>query len=389
VAFGALLVGLGVLAWAAGDGVEGEARARLVRVVGLFSAAGLGVAAPHLLFPDPDLRRLHLANPDGRRLLGHQVWRWTPVLAALVVPPAVLAAGGGWALAAEGALTGCAVGLFALGRALPLGGRIQRWERGEAGAGYRRFRARAEVVSSAPPLAVPDALVPGLLLTAEVFLAGAAVAVAGQTGWGVAAAAALLALAVGLLLRQQAGFDHAFWASNGVWSDAFYTAGAEGGREPLGYAAVYWAPPAVRPTVWAGLVSLDRRLPLGRIAVLGLAVVVAVHVVDVPVSVRAAVLALWVAGVNGASALAVTDAITPGSLAHRLHGAGGWTLARFLINVRWLPPLIVALALLAWLTDITSVPGVLVWTGVYLLAAVASAVLATLVARLQYRRAAA
>ena len=386
-AFAAVLVGLGALAWWAGRGLDAEARARLVRVVGLFTAAGLGVAAPHVLFPDPGLRRLHLANPAGARLLGRQVRRWLPVLAALAVPPVVLAAEGGARLVVEGALAALGVGLYALARSLPLGLRMQRWERGEAGGGYRALRAKAEVVSTAPPLAVPDALVPGLLLTAEVFLMGAVVAVAGQTGWGVGAAAVLLAVAVVLLLRQRAGFDRAFWTANGAWTDAFHATSARGEREPLAYAAVYWAPHALRPAVWAGLVSLDRRLPLGRIAALGLAAVVAVHAVRAPAGVQAAALALWVVGVNGAVALTASDALLPAALARRLHGAAAWTLARFLMNVRWLPPLAAALALLAWLTDAASLTDLVVWTGVYLAVAALSAALATSAARLRLRRA--
>ena len=386
-AFAFLLVGLGALAWWAGRGLDAAARARLVRVVGLFAAAGLSVGAPHLLFPDPDLQRLHLANPAGARLLGRVLQRWVPVLAALAVPPVVLAASAGSWLAVEGALAAVGVGLYALARALPLGLRVRRWERGEAGGGYRALRARAETVSTAPPLAVPDALVPGLLLTAEVFLAGAVVAVAGQTGWGVAAAAVLLVGSAALLLRQRAGFDRAFWAANGVWADAFHATDAEGGREPLAYASVYWAPHALRPAVWAGLVSLDRRLPLGRIAALGLAAVVAVYAVGAPAGVRAAALALWVAGVNGAVALTATDALLPSALAHRLHGPAAWALARFLMNVRWLPPFAVTLALLAWLTVGTSLTDLAVWTGVYLAVAVVSAALATSAARLRFRRA--
>ena len=385
-AFAALLVGLGALAWWAGRGLDAEGRARLVRVVGLLSAAGLGVGTPHLLFPDPDLRRFHLANPDGRRLLGRVLRRWRPVLAALAVPPVALAASAGPWLAVEGALAALGVGLYALGRTLPLGLRMQRWERGEAGGRYRALRSKAEVVSTAPPLAVPDTLVPGLLLTAEVFLAGAVVAIAGQTGGGIVAAAVLLVGSAALLARQRAKFDGAFWAANGAWADAFHATDAEGGREPLGYAGVYWAPPALRPAVWAGLVSLDRRLPLGRIAALGLAAVVAVYAVGAPAGVRAAALALWVAGVNGAVALTASDALVPATLAHRLHGTVEWTLTRFLMNVRWLPPLVAALALLAWLTDAASLTDLAVWTGVYLAVAVVSAALATFAARLRFRR---
>lgn len=397
VAYVAVLGGVAALAWAAGTGLDLTDRARLVRYVGILIAAALAIGAPHLLYPDPHARRLQLSNPVPSRLLRHQLGRWAPVLVVLSVPAVVLALGGDGplslraSLAAEGALAAVGIGLYVLARVARLGPRSVAWERGEAGEGYRRLRERGQEVSTAPLLAVPDALVPGLLLTAEVLAVGSGVAIAGQasglSGWGLAGAGALVVLAAGLLTRQRAGFDRAFWTTNGVWSDAFRSAGGPGGgREPLGYTAVYWAPRAIRPAVWAGLVSLDRRLPLGRIAWVGLGLVVAVYAVGAPLGAWAAGLLLWVVVVNGAVALTATDALVPAVLAHRLHGVAGWTLARFLMNVRWLPPLAVTLAGLAWLTDGVDGGDVGGWLAVDLTVAALSALIVTLVARTHSRR---
>lgn len=398
IAYIVAVAGLGALAWAAGAGLDLDGRARLVRYVGILIAAFLAVAAPHLLYPDPHARRLQLSNPGPERLLRHQGGRWGPVIIALAVPALVLSLGSDgpvgrrWALAAEGALATVGLGLFVLARVAALGPRSLAWERGEAGARYRRLKERGQEVSTAPLLAVPDSLVPGLLLTAEVFVLGSVVAIAGQasgvSGWGLAGAGMLVVLAIVCLVRQRAGFDRSFWTTNGVWSDAFRSAGGpNAGRDSLGYASVYWAPRAVRPAVWAGLVSLDRRLPLGRIAWAGLVLVVVVHAVGAPSGARAAVLILWMVAVNGAVALTASEALMPATLAHRLHGVFGWTCARFLMNVRWLPPLAATLSVLAWLTDGVGWPVVVRWVAVDLAVAAFSALVVTLATRARFRRA--
>ena len=386
-ALAALAVTLGLLAATAASGLDGDQRGRLVRYVGILVAGGLSVAAAHLLFPDPALRRLQLSNPPPGRLLRRQLGRWLPLVAVLAVPGVVIAGPGRPLLTLEGVASTAALGLFAWVRTATLGLRVRAWERREAGRGYRRLTARAPALR----FQVPDELVPSIGLTAEVFLAGSAVSVAGQAvgeGPGTLVAPALLLAAAGALaLRQRPAFDRAFWTGNGVWSDAFQpTRGTGEGREPIAYDAVYWAPHAVRPRVWAGLVSLDRRLPLGRVAALGLALVAAVHVADAGAGPQVAALALYVLGVNGAVALTATDAVVPGPLALRTGGAWGWAAARFLMNARWLPPLAGVLALLAWLTDAASASDVVVWSLVDLGVAALSASLVTLASRVRLRR---
>ena len=387
LAWGTLALTLGLLAATAASGLDGEGRGRLVRYVGILIAGGLSVAAPHALFPDPALRRLQLSNPSPGRLLGRQIGRWAPVVAVLAVPAVVIALPERPLLAVEGVSNVVALGLYTWVRTATLGLRVQAWEAEEAGGLYRW------VVRRVPPLRfqVPDALVPGINLTAEVFTVGAVLSIAGQAvGEGpgtLVAPVLLLAVALALALRQRAAFDRAFWTSNGVWSDAFQPSEGTGeGREPIAYDAVYWAPQAIRARVWAGLVSLDRRLPLGRIAALGLGLVAAVHVADAGTGPQIASLALYVLGVNGAVALTTHDEVVPGPLALRLGGASGWAVARFLMNARWLPPLVGVLALLAWLTDAVAWDDVLLWALVDLVVAALSAVAVTLASRWRLRR---
>ena len=381
----AVAVVLGGLALAAGDGLGAAERGRLVRYVGVLVSAALAIGAPHVLFPDPHVRALQLSNPPPLALLRRQWTRWLPVPALAAVPALVIGLGGGAVgLAVEGLASVLAVGAFAFVRTVGLGPRVQAWERLEAGGWYRA------VYTWAPPVRflVPDPLVPGLLVTGEVFLAGSAVSIAGQAGgagWGAAAAVVLAAIAAALTARQLPTFDRAFWTTNGVWADAFRQSDAADARAPLAYDSVYWAPPGVRPSVWAGLVSLDRQVPLGRLAAVGLALIATVHVTGASEGVRLAALVLYVTVVNGGVALTAADEAFPGARMHRLGGAARWTAARFLMNVRWLPPLVAVGLLLVWLTDLAW-GRLAVWVLVDLAGAALVAFLVTLVARYRFRR---
>ena len=194
-------------------------------------------------------------------------------------------------------------------------------------------------------------------------------------------------MAAGLVARLRDRFDEAFWTSHGVWADAFRQVELVEGREPVRYDAVYWAPSSLRPAVWAGLVSMDRRLPLGRVAALALVFVAAVHLVDAGSGPEAGVLALYVLGLNGAVALSARDDVVPPALAHRLGGVMRWTAARFLMNVRWWPPLAATFLLLIWLAEDVGWGDLAVWTAVDLAAAALSALLVTLADRARFRRA--
>ena len=377
---------------------------RSARVILLLAAAGMGVGAPHRLFPDPHRAFVQLANLRPAALLRRRLGLWAPVPLVLSAAPVglALAAGLPW-LAVETALGVWAVGLYAFARYVRLGERTARWERGEAGGLYRSIGRRL------PPLhfQVPDALVPGLLVTGEVFLVGALVATAGRAlgavpvalpaggeVWvgasplSVAPAAVLLAWALALTVRRAARFDVFAYGSDAVWADAFRaTPGADDGRPSVAYDAVYWAPHALRPHVWAGLVSLDRRFPLGRIVALALLVVVGAVWTGAPDGVRWAALGVTLLAATAPIALTATDEILPGALTTRLGGAVTWTAARWLMAVRWVPPVAATLLLVAWLSDAVTVPEATFWVGAQLVLAALVALAVTIAQRARTRRA--
>jgi hypothetical protein len=386
---------LGALGATAGEGLDPAGRARLVRYLGILIAAGLAVGVQHALYPSAVASRLQLANPEPGRLLRHALVRWLPIPLVLTVPAAVIGLAGQMPLLAiEGALSVLVAGLYAFVRFAPLGPVVRAWEREEAGGWYRRLYTWAPSVR----YGVPDALVPGLNRTGAVFLVGALSPLVAQTlsnadvivGSGpltLVAPLAVLAATAAMATRLRPTFDRAFWISHGVWADAFRQVERAEGREPVRVEAVYWAPRGIRSAVWAGLVSLDRRFPLGRIAALGLALVVGVHLGGLGDGIEAATLALYVVVMNGAVALTGAEDLLPAAQTWRLGGVARWSAARFLMNARWLPPLAGVLLLLIWLADDVGWADLFVWTLVDLGAAALSATVASVAAHARLRRA--
>ncbi|MBC14249.1 MAG: hypothetical protein CMM85_14915 [Rhodothermaceae bacterium] len=380
---------LAALGASAADGADPVARAHLIRYIGILVSAAMGVGVLHVLYPAAVAARLQLSNPGPERLLRYQLGRWLP-LVALAAAPAAGIAGADPLQMAEGVLSVFAIGLYAFARTAALGPTARAWEREEAGRWYRAgYQKAIEQKTPYFRFQVPDAMVPGLLRTGEVFVVGAVLSIVGEAiGSGLAtlvAPVALLLLAAALTVRLGPTFDRAFWTSHGVWADAFRQVEQVDGREPIRVDAVYWAPPSVRPAVWAGLVSLDRRLPLGRLAALGLGLGALVYLTGAHAA-AAAALALTVLGLNGAISLTADDHMLPAEATRRFGGTVRWTVARFLMNVRWLPPLVAVLLLLVWLADL-GWAAVGLWTAAYLLAAAASAVAVTSFARFRLRRA--
>lgn len=393
--WGAAAAVLAALAATAGEGLGPAERARLVRYLTILIAAGLAVGVQHALYPSGAARRLQLINPEPGRLLRHALVRWLPIPLLLAVPVVVIGLVGRMPLLlVEGALSVFAAGLYAFVRFAPLGPVVRAWEREKAGGWYRRLYRRVPTAR----YAVPDPLVPGLNRTGAVFVVGALSPLVAQTlsNAGVIVGSGPLALVVPLGLLGAAGvllarlrptFDRAFWTSHGVWADAFRQVERAEGRDPVRVEAVYWAPPAIRPAVWAGLVSLDRRFPLGRVAALGLALVAGVHLAGLGAGIEAASLALYVVVMNGAVALTGAADVLPAGRTRQLGGAVRWSAARFLMNARWLPPLAGVLLLLVWLADDVGWGDLVLWTLVDLGVAALSASFVTLVAHARLRRA--
>ncbi len=388
-----VVVGLGyIFAALAADGTA-SLHALLLRYA--FVAAGaFAIAPPQVLLPDPAVRVLQLITPSPRALLLRQLRAWGTVVAAFLVPPLALAweaeGAGRWFVLAEAALVLFGVGLYAFEHYTALGPVSQEWQDGRRGGWYRDRIARDPRAS----LQIPHGLVPSVLASVRVF--GVAVLVILSTaalsnaGYGSAAwlpGLVLLGLAGRKLARRAEHYDHAFYATNALYTEALASGGTRiSEREPVAYDAVYWSPPALRPHVWAGLLQLDRRLPLGRLFALGVLGLWVLLLQEAPSAVVAGVLALGLVAKNGAVALLTPVRLAPRAFGLALQSETGWTATRFLVNVRWTLPLALLLGITALFSSAFDLADAARWIGLDLALALLIAWLVTYAAEGRYRR---
>ena len=106
-----------------------------------------------------------------------------------------------------------------------------------------------------------------------------------------------------------------------------------------------------------------------------------------PDGVRWAALGVTLLAATAPIALTATDEILPGALTTRLGGAVTWTAARWLMAVRWVPPVAATLLLVAWLSDAVTVPEATFWVGAQLVLAALVALAVTIAQRARTRRA--
>ena len=370
---------------------EGSLRTILLRYA--FAAVGaFAVAPPHLLLPDRAVGLLHLVNPRPRDLFIRQALPWALAVVAFLIPPLVLALGRDDALLPllDVALVVLGVGVYAFAHYTEIGAVSQAWQEGRAGGWYHRLREVAPQIW----LNVPLGLIPSVLASARVFavgagvtLATAALANAGHAGGGWIPPAALLALSSLRLARRVPHWDRAFYQTNALYAEVLAAGGPRATeRTPVPVESVYWAPVSLRPHVWAGLVQLDRRLPLGRLFALGIVVVWVMMLRGTSAEILAATLALGLVAKNGAVSLLTTPRLAPRAFDLALQRESGWTATRFLINVRWTLPLALALGLAAYLSDTFPYAEAAFWIGFDLVLAFLTAWIATYAAEGRYRR---
>jgi hypothetical protein len=387
-----LVGGLAYLFAALAAGVEQSLREVLLRYA-FVAAAVFAIAPPHLLLPDRSVRWLQLLNPSPRALLGRQGRVWGFVVAAFLVPPAVLAmdVGGAWVgPLVEVVFVVLGVGLYAFDHYTAIGPVSQAWQEGRKGERYRKLIARDERAD----MRIPHGLVPTVLASARIFAIAAATILATALlvsfvgeGLGLIPPLVLLGVAMRKLARRVPRYDHDFYCTNALYIELLMRGGPrEAQREPVAYDAVYWTPSALRPHVWAGLRQLDRRLPLGRLFALGVLGLWALFIRDASAGVVAGYLLIALGAKNGAVALLAAEPLAPRPFDLALQRPMGWIATRFFVNLRWTLPLALALALVALFDAGFTLADMALWVGVDLALAFLTAWLATYAAEVRYRR---
>lgn len=381
-----------VLVYAAtllGAGASLETRTTLLRYGALFAGAVAAVVPPHVLHPDPQVRLAQRLNVRPARLLQYQLRRWAGAVALVGVPLVVLAFWdpGAWGadLAAKGArlveigFVAAGVLLYGFARYAVMGAASQAWQAGEKGEWYRTAKERGSGFD------LPPDLVPSLLVTPQVFGAAvlAVVAAAYAEAWaGPVAAwlpgAALTAWAGAKLWRQRPAYDRHFYGTSALYAEMMSGGGPRAARRTaVAYDAVYWAPSRLRPSVWASLRQLDRRLPLGRFVALGHGGLWLLFLQGAAAPVVTAYLLIFATAKNAACALLATRSLAPPAFQMALRPPRAWAMTRWFVNLRWTLPFLLSLFVVAALDDSFGWAQALAWTGLDAALALAAAALVT------------
>lgn len=378
-----------------------ETRIVLLRYWALVAAGVYAIAVPHVLLPDAAVPMLQRLNRSPRRLLAHQLRAWRVVVMVFALPGMVLGlydpGGFGEDLAlkslhlAANLLVVLGVGGYSFARYINIGPTSQAWQEGKKGGAYRRLKSG----STMGGFAVPDGLVPAITATTRVFAVGLLVlAASAYVGRGIAPALAwvpgllLLGWSAETLRRLLPAYDRAFYATNAFYSELFRRAGGVhvADREPIPFRAVYWAPRRWKPSVWASLLQLDRKLPLGRFIALGHVGLWLLFFQDATPATVAVYLVLFIVAKNGASYLLVTKPFAPFPFRALRQPPPAWVATRFFVNLRWTLPFLLSLLAVAFLDPALGVAEALGWTGLDIAFALLTALLFTYGTEFQDRK---
>jgi len=401
LAYGGLLVLLCGAAALLGMGADVDTRASGLRLWALAAAGVFALAPPNVLLPDPNTTLLQRLNWPPARLLRYQLGRMGPLLALAVVPAALLAyadpaaplqhlgaktAALGQALLLMGGAAGDSFVHFAT-----LGPRSQAWQEGQAGQWYARA-----VEEQGQGVSLPRGLVPALFATTRCFaIALTAVLVSGaaaQAGlpvlaWG--AGLALVGWAALRLRRHRRGYDRHFYQTTAFYAEVMGGGVTASEREPVPYSALYWVLPRWRPSVWASLRQLDRRLPLGRLVALAHAGLWLLCLRGAPSALVSGYLAVVFIAQTATCALLTTPAAAPPAFQLTLQSVGDWIGTRTFVNLRWLGAHVGSLALVALFDDTYGAAWVGLWAGVHGALSLVAATVATSIHEGRARQAAA
>ena len=376
------------------------ARESILRAWSLLVAAVVAVSVPHVLLPDPHWNLIQLLNKRPGALLEHQVKRWISVVFLLAMPCLILAFYDIHHLREdlftkttyffEGLLLTLGICAYGFGRYVTIGQISQAWQEGQKGNLFRKLNALTTT-----PIVLPDGLIPPLLTTGRIFFIGIlSVAACGymsalfteDLAW--LPGFVLIGWSTVQLLRRVSVYDRHFYCTNAFYTEIFRSAGGVrmSERDPIPYKSLYWVPPVLRAHVWAGLLQLDRKFPLGRLIFLGHLGLWTLFYQDAALNIIAAYLLLLIVAKNAVIYLLVTRPFAPTSIFYTSHPVTIRIMTRLFINLRWTFPLLLSLLMVVLLKRSFLVDQALFWTALDILAALFTAWIFTYVTELQNKR---
>jgi hypothetical protein len=328
----------------------------------------LAFATPWLMFPQIPMYLYQALNPDRPtllRILERRMLRlYLPAMVTGISVAIVLMLQGGsivasMRLALDNLVMVAGLSLYASYRYLRVGPVSQLWQEGKKGA-----KLLAALKESGQSTGVPPGSLPTIGTTVTVALAGMLAVVFGAwlqgvTGLPLNAAGGVVLLVIGLKgwLSSRRSVDSTFYHAHGFYSELFRNPGgtADGGREPLPMASLYWIPVWFRTLAWTILRQMDRKVPVGRLMITGFVLYWSmlyggisdpVVVIGIPV--------LIILLKNLMLLRASGPAFTPMMFRRMLAPQWHWFAARFFVNLRWSLPMYGLIFITVWMSETAS-----------------------------------
>ena len=363
-------------------GDSGFVQRRLfVRLWNCFACGLLSIAGAHLLFPDANLFLVQAVNLNRWQLITRQFRKFSLVLMLLALPPIVLVFYrindftahffDGIIIVGESWLFIFSIGCYTFQKFALIGQKSQELREGKRKFGYGR---------------IPHGLFATWFATVVIFVIGFHLVVLGvalhqiyrfDLEWlpGVI----LLGWVVVRMRVKIRAYDRHFYCTNAFYQEAYATGfeNESGTRESVIYTSLFWVPKPWRPHVWASLIQLDRRIPLGIVMVLGHIFLWMLFYFYTAMNRITAYLLLLLVVKNAASYVLISRIHAPVDFQALIQSPMNWVVTRIFVNLRWTFLFVLSLTLIAWMWERYTLFQVLYWLAIDLSLTVLSAFLLT------------
>jgi hypothetical protein len=259
-----------------------------------------------------------------------------------------------------------ALTLYASYRYLRVGPVSQQWQEGKLGKNLLK-----SLEESGKSTGVPAGSIPTITTTIVVAAVGMLAVVFGAwlqglTGQPLNAVGAVLLGVIGALgwLKSSRTADVTFFHAHAFYQELFRNPGgsADGGRDPLPYAALYWVPSGVRTVAWTILRQMDRKVPVGRMVITGIVVYWMLLYSGVQDTLIITLSPIVIILAKNALMLRMAGAaFSPVRFQQIVGTTQQWFWAWLFAGLRWSFPLAAALTLAMWLSPVVDSGMLYIW----------------------------
>lgn len=322
----------------------------------LFALSGLAAfITPYLLFPDPGVTLVQLANLNKGRLIryivsGYMSWQWPllVLIASIILGDLQTPLGGlphKFMYVLYGIFLFGGLNLLSLSRYLRSGSDSQFWQESDKGL---RIRKQAADYMKYP---LDPGSIPSMINTIAVSVTGMLAVVAGAFLGDLYGSPGELMIGTAVLLLGLISFsqlrvqtDRHYYATNAFFNEFFDSGGGnESTVERRKADQLWWVPSRLRAGVWQFLQQIDRKIPAGRAVMAGHFFIWFVayqrpgeEFITVLWMIFSAVHHLFIL-------LTMQKTMAPQWLLRWIDSAFNWFLIRFWMQLRWLLPLFISM----------------------------------------------